>query len=473
LLPPFIKQGSKQHAARIDSIPLLPLIIMGLHEAVHVRSFATYGYPCYGLFVKEGCVIPNGTPVWWHDPEKDSFRTFTKEQISNAPTHPMSLQEMTLILGAPAMIKSATTEATGNVMLPNPKEALLKYSYMVDDDCFASTPYPEEDPSYYFNHSCDPNIAFRGHKMVTLKDISAKEQLFYDYAFTETQDSLHYGMICRCGAWNCRGSLDFLQYKDPAFIHRNFKNCTSFIRRKMLEHGWVHNSVVLRHVHCNPKEDGDYGLFACQTIPRGTQILTFAGKVVSSQFVSKLPIREKERSLQIDDELWQIPHPIRFFRTSNHKLFFETGEYINHSCQPNCGMMDSVRVVTIRDITANEQVTIDYAMVNKGPLEKSNDTFCCDCGSSNCRGTINAEDYKIVGRSFFDYMTPIVKAKYMKGLTRDLQQKATMTTASSSSTNTSSPVFSTLFNRWNFSFTDDDDDDYSHVSDKTVLQIQK
>jgi SET domain len=465
------------HAAFIDTIPTL-IIIMGLHEAVHVRSFTTYGYPCYGLFVKKGCAISQGTPVWWHNPNKDSFRTYTKEQISNAPTHPMTLHELTSTFGKSPLTKNATTKAMANMMLPNPRGALVSYSYMVDDDCFASTPYPEEDPSYYFNHSCDPNTGFVGHKMVALKEIKDEEQLVYDYAFTETQDSFHFGMICRCGTRQCRGFLDFLEYKDPAFIQKNFKNCTSFIRRKMLEHGWVHNSVVLRHVHWSPKDDNDeYGLFACQSIPCGTPIITFAGKVVSSQFVSKLPICEQENSLQIDDDSWQIPHPVRFPRTSNHKLFFETGDYINHSCQPNCGMMDSVRVVTIRDIAVNEQVNIDYAMVHKPSHKKSGDMFRCRCGSANCRGKVNEEDYKIVGHRLFDYMTPFVQAKYMKGMARELEQKATMTTTSSSSTNTSSPLFSiggssggTLSIPWTFSNTDEDDDDYSHASDKTVLQ---
>jgi hypothetical protein len=62
---------------------------------------------------------------------------------------------------------------------------------------------------------------------------------------------------------------------------------------------------------------------------------------------------------------------------------------VNHSCGPNCG----VRVnetgahdfVAKRDISANEEITFDYAMRNY-----TIDHFPkkCTCGSNTCRGTI-------------------------------------------------------------------------------------
>ena len=433
---------------------------MGLHEAIRVQSFTTYGFPCYGLFVQEGCVISKGTCIWWCDPGKDSVRTYTKEQISNAPTQPMSFQQVLSITNQGTI----TSEKLPDILLPNPQGAMTTYSYMIEDDCFASTPYPEEDLSNYINHSCAPNIAYRGdQRLVALRDISTGEQIVYDYAFTETPDSLHYGMRCRCGAAQCRGFLDFLQYQDPAYIRQNYDHCSSFIQRKMIEHGWVHPDVVRRQVRWNTEDDDmEYGLFACQSIASGTPILTLAGKVVSGPFVSNLSFREQEMSWQMDDDLWQVPHPIHFHDSTKGAMRFETGNYINHSCQPNCGMLDSVRVVSIRDIAANEAVTMDYAMVNK--------TFRsvrCYCGSPSCRGIVTSDDYKSVGHRFFDYLSPFLKAKYMKALAREVEHKATMTTtSSSSSSHASSSIFSIEDSSsgnfsipWTFSHTDDDDDD--------------
>ena len=74
--------------------------------------------------------------------------------------------------------------------------------------------------------------------------------------------------------------------------------------------------------------------------------------------------------------------------------------YLNHSCQPNCVLMlespkgkvsaeSEIRVETLREIPAGEQLTIDYAW----PAEMA---VPCSCGSPNCRGWI--VDAEQVGR---------------------------------------------------------------------------
>ena len=45
------------------------------------------------------------------------------------------------------------------------RENIVTYSYMLDDDVFGSTPTPEEDTSYYFNHSCAPNCWYQVREM--------------------------------------------------------------------------------------------------------------------------------------------------------------------------------------------------------------------------------------------------------------------------------------------------------------------
>jgi SET domain len=431
---------------------------MGLHEALHVQSFATYGFPCKGLFVKDGYHIAKGAHIWWYDPGNDTLRAYSKHEILSAPSNPMSFSQVTSTVGTSTTTSSVVTTTMKEAMVANPQETLITYSYMIDDDHFASTPYPDEDESYYYNHSCTPNTAYRGDNLiVALRDIRSGEQVVYDYAYTETQDSLHYGMMCQCGSPHCRGRLDFLQYKDPTYIQQNYENCTSFIQRKMNEHGWTHNSVVRRHLRwdgATMQNDDAYGLFACQPIPSMTPILVFAGKVVSGEHVSQLSSREQEMSLQIADDLWQIPRHIRctdvscssgLHRTTTYQLFFETGDYVNHSCQPTCGMMDAFQIMTIRDVAMHEELTIDYAMVNSASRSLCGDTFPCFCGSTNCRGTVTAQDYKMVGHRYLNYLSPFVKNKYTKSLVDDMttqQLTITSSTRTSSSPSTSSTTSS-------------------------------
>jgi len=76
--------------------------------------------------------------------------------------------------------------------------------------------------------------------------------------------------------------------------------------------------------------------------------------------------------------------------------------YLNHSCRPNCVLVmnpgeggqpaaGDIRVDTLREIVAGEQLTIDYAW----PAEAA---IPCSCGNSDCRGWV--VDVKQLGRVF-------------------------------------------------------------------------
>ena len=63
----------------------------------------------------------------------------------------------------------------------------------------------------YINHSCEPNLIariVRGHILyMSLRDIRAGEELTVDYHFDKKVDKV----ICRCGAPNCRGTINVLK----------------------------------------------------------------------------------------------------------------------------------------------------------------------------------------------------------------------------------------------------------------------
>ncbi len=53
------------------------------------------------------------------------------------------------------------------------------------------------------NHSCDPNAAFRGDRLIALRDVEAWEQITFDYNSTEFQ--LATPFHCSCKTQNCCG----------------------------------------------------------------------------------------------------------------------------------------------------------------------------------------------------------------------------------------------------------------------------
>ena len=65
--------------------------------------------------------------------------------------------------------------------------------------------------------------------------------------------------------------------------------------------------------------------------------------------------------------------------------------FLNHSCDPNVWMDDEVTVVARRDIAEDEEILIDYALVESEPGYL---LTTCRCGSSWCRGTVTGQDWR-------------------------------------------------------------------------------
>ena len=66
---------------------------------------------------------------------------------------------------------------------------------------------------------------------------------------------------------------------------------------------------------------------------------------------------------------------------------------MNHSCDPNVWMNDEVTLVAMRDITAGEELTADYAMWSTDPSWTL--PTPCGCGSRPCRRTVTGSDWKL------------------------------------------------------------------------------
>ncbi len=85
----------------------------------------------------------------------------------------------------------------------------------------------------YINHSCNPNAAIRGKRMLyALKDIAKDTEITMDYSLTEP--GKNWSMTCACHEKNCRKiirSISFLKRevieKNKTNISRNFLNIYS------------------------------------------------------------------------------------------------------------------------------------------------------------------------------------------------------------------------------------------------------
>lgn len=116
-------------------------------------------------------------------------------------------------------------------------------------------------------------------------------------------------------------------------------------------------------------------MFATKEIIKDEIVGKWEGEVFVSDRATKLPcnasVCPRDYAIQIS--------PSEYIYTN------EIIRYMNHSCEPNIGYLDTVTMVALRDIKPGEELVVDYEM-----SEDSDFTLECKCGSTNCRKKIGA-----------------------------------------------------------------------------------
>jgi hypothetical protein len=121
------------------------------------------------------------------------------------------------------------------------------------------------------------------------------------------------------------------------------------------------------------------GSFAAEPIAAGETVAAFGGYVMTAAGLEHLDDDQRSRSIQIDEDLYMAP-----------SVSPEPGDFVNHSCEPSCGLRGSVMVVAMRDIAVGEELTFDYAMCDSSPY----DEFVCECDAPTCRRLITGGDWQ-------------------------------------------------------------------------------
>lgn len=135
------------------------------------------------------------------------------------------------------------------------------------------------------------------------------------------------------------------------------------------------------------------GVFAGQIFRPGDEVLQFLGdlKDVSA-------FKDLTHALQVGPKAFLSPSG-------------ELDDYVNHSCDPNCGIReDQGRVVlfALKPIGEGHEISFDYATTQTGGFWK----MSCECGASNCRHTIGdfsdmpkeRQDFFIKKRAVLPYL---------------------------------------------------------------------
>jgi len=83
----------------------------------------------------------------------------------------------------------------------------------------------------------------------------------------------------------------------------------------------------------------------------------------------------------------------------------------NHSCDSILWMQDENTLVARRDIQADEEVTVDYALFTALPGEIIETS--CRCSSASCRQSITGEDWKLadVQKQYQGHFSPFINTR--------------------------------------------------------------
>ena len=123
------------------------------------------------------------------------------------------------------------------------------------------------------------------------------------------------------------------------------------------------------------------GVHAVEAIAGGEVVAVKGGHIVDGSVVAGLPEGIRNSAFQIAPGLF-----LAALAPEEHDRVMMR---VNHSCDPNVGMGGDVVLVSMRDIAAGEELTIDYALFLGDP----GFAMECQCGAAACRGVVTGTDW--------------------------------------------------------------------------------
>jgi hypothetical protein len=145
------------------------------------------------------------------------------------------------------------------------------------------------------------------------------------------------------------------------------------------------------------------GIYTAEPIKKGEHIAFISGKVRRKKITNSKDAQTIPLWYGLTDTLWIDPVDTiwRFF---------------NHSCEPNTAITGTKKLIALKDISKNTELTFDYSMTDA-------DTFWemkCNCGSRLCRNKIHSIQ-RIPERTYNNHLPYIPKffiqarKKYLNG----------------------------------------------------------
>jgi uncharacterized protein len=143
------------------------------------------------------------------------------------------------------------------------------------------------------------------------------------------------------------------------------------------------------------------GLFARVQLQKDEIVVIRSGHIISEKELKQNKDLIGDADLQIADDFYLAP--------LTEEEYGNVMSFINHSCDPNVGIMGDCIFVAMRDINAGEELCLDYAM-----FDNNETSFICNCKNSSCRKKITGKDWRIkeLQKKYGEYFSAYLKVKF-------------------------------------------------------------
>ena len=123
------------------------------------------------------------------------------------------------------------------------------------------------------------------------------------------------------------------------------------------------------------------GLFAVEPIRKGEVVCVKGGYVFDRARLDSMPGWFRAAEIQVAEDLFI--GPLEESEREGSMIFS------NHSCEPNIGVRGQIVFVAMREISAGEELTHDWATTDDDDYELE-----CRCGAPACRKLITGQDWR-------------------------------------------------------------------------------
>ncbi len=180
-----------------------------------------------------------------------------------------------------------------------------------------------------------------------------------------------------------------------AAAYTGLLSCRHMSRQPYRAESWNDPGLVLRTSPLNGR-----GVFATDHIRAGEVVIVWGGRMFTASDI--------EQGLAKRNSLAEVGDGIYLGAGEDDPESID--DYMNHSCDPSCWMLDEVTIATRRDIQPNQELTLDYAMFSSGTGWRIDE---CRCASQLCRNTITGSDWKIpdLHVRYRDHFSPYLNAR--------------------------------------------------------------